>query len=169
MSNRARDYYRKMRKKAINRKERIINSYRSDNLPSNFTGEEDLNRIQWSIGYGNIYPYWSVKHKGMLSKGKIHCSCDMCAFHGIAEQDQRQLMSMESKLTDYYEDKDSGNAANVLSLRSNIRKKAHGVYYPNSSNYPGTTVYKHGDSKSFDYEEFITLNQILLQYFKRHY
>ncbi|WP_097005302.1 hypothetical protein [Lacrimispora amygdalina] len=158
MTNRTRDYYRKMRKKAINRKERIINSYRSDNLPSYFNGVEDCYDSDY-YSCGNIRPYWYVKHKGMLSKGKIYCSCDFCAFHEITEQDKRQLMSMESKLTDYYEDTSSKYATNILTLRSNIRKKAHGVYYPNSSNYPGTTLYKHGDSKAFDYEEFITLNQ----------
>lgn len=50
--NRSRSYYRQMRKKHIDRKKRIANSY--------------------------YYPL-VLKCDGMYSKGKIHCSCAMCA------------------------------------------------------------------------------------------
>lgn len=46
-----RRYYRIQRKKHINRKKKII--------------KEQNN-------------YWYYKHDGILSKGKIHCSCGMC-------------------------------------------------------------------------------------------
>lgn len=46
------NYYREMRKKHIERKKRISNSYH--------------------------YPL-ELKFDGMYSKGKIHCSCSMCA------------------------------------------------------------------------------------------
>lgn len=49
MANRSRDYYRKVRAKAIVRKRRISQGY------------------------------WHVKAPGVLSKGKIHCSCWMCS------------------------------------------------------------------------------------------
>ncbi len=49
MPNRTRSYYREAREKSIARKYRIS------------------------------HDYWYVKHPGMLSKGKIHCSCWMCA------------------------------------------------------------------------------------------
>lgn len=49
---RDRNYYREMRKKHIERKKRISNSYH--------------------------YPL-ELKFDGMYSKGKIHCSCSMCA------------------------------------------------------------------------------------------
>ena len=48
--NRERSYYREMRNKHISRKKRIAKS----------------------IG-------WTKRHDGMFSKGKIHCSCPMCA------------------------------------------------------------------------------------------
>lgn len=50
--NRNRAYYRSMRAKHILRKKRIANSY--------------------------YYPL-ELKYDGMYSKGKIHCSCPMCA------------------------------------------------------------------------------------------
>ena len=49
---RDRNYYREMREKHIKRKKRISNSYH--------------------------YPL-KLKFDGMYSKGKIHCSCSMCA------------------------------------------------------------------------------------------
>jgi hypothetical protein len=52
--NHTRDYYRKMRVKHINRKKQLCSN--------------------WSCCFGSWYPY-----DGMYSKGKIHCSCGMCA------------------------------------------------------------------------------------------
>lgn len=46
--NRSRDYYRKQRARVIRRKQKIIHG---------------------------LNDYWHVEHAGMLSKGKIHCSC----------------------------------------------------------------------------------------------
>lgn len=57
--NRARDYYRKVRAKAIRRKRRIIRDQ---------------------------HDYWHVKHEGMLSKGKIHCSCPLCRHKSYDEK-----------------------------------------------------------------------------------
>ena len=48
-------YHRKMRAKHIRRKKRITSHY-------------------WSA---DEYPYY--KYDGMYSKGKIHCSCPLCA------------------------------------------------------------------------------------------
>lgn len=42
--------------------------------------------------------YWRVKHDGMLSKGKIHCSCSMCrvkSYDYPKVQDIRRMMAMD--------------------------------------------------------------------------
>ena len=54
--NRDRGYYRKQRKRAIHRKERILRQ---------LGGEENVRA-------------WSHGATGRLPKGKIHCSCWMC-------------------------------------------------------------------------------------------
>ena len=51
MMQRTRDYYRYHRRRIIRRKKQIIS---------------DQNN------------YWSYKHEGELSKGKIFCSCPLC-------------------------------------------------------------------------------------------
>lgn len=76
--NRTRDYYRKMRAKAIHRKRRIIK------------GQHD---------------YWYVEHEGMLSKGKIHCSCPMCRHKSYDEKpatDKRKDEFARSQVEDLY-------------------------------------------------------------------
>lgn len=57
--NRSRDYYRKQRARVIRRKQNIIHSQND---------------------------YWHVEHAGMLSKGKIHCSCPMCRHKSYDEK-----------------------------------------------------------------------------------
>lgn len=152
MTNRSRDYYRKMRKRAIHKKERIINSYRLDNPPAY---EIDSREIISGSGYGRSEPYWHVKHSGMLSKGKIHCSCSMCAFHGTTIQDKRKLMSMTAKIDDYLEDIiDCDDTAELFTLKVKIKKKINGEYYPNSSGSRSNYVLSHSESKVFDYEDF---------------
>lgn len=149
MANRTRDYYRKMRKKAINRKRNIIKSYRQDNPPA-FYNEDEAHNEYDNRSYGDIYSFWYVKNKGMLSKGKIHCSCCLCAFHGTTVQDRRKLTSMESELNDYYNDEDSIYIPNLQTLKNKFKKEINGVYHPNAS-YPGTTIQHHSLP---DYEEF---------------
>lgn len=69
--NRTRDYYRKMRKKFIHHK-KFIN--------------------QKCFGYWNM-PFYDCD--GKYSKGKIHCSCPICAsktrIYGWKISDQRKL------------------------------------------------------------------------------
>lgn len=149
MANRTRDYYRKMRKKAINKKMKIINSYRQDNPPAFYNADET--DYGYNNSYGSISPYWYVKNKGMLSKGKIHCSCSLCSFHGTTAQDRRQLTSMESKLNDYCDDDESIYIPNLLTLKSKLKKEINGVYHPNTSCISGTTI----DCRNFfDYSEY---------------
>ena len=77
--NRTRDYYRKQRAKHINRKKRIIHE---------------------------LIDYWGYKHDGVLSKGKIHCSCWMCSgktkVHGWKPRDLRELEGIKCELNEYY-------------------------------------------------------------------
>lgn len=61
--------------------------------------------------------YWYYKHEGVLSKGKIHCSCPMCRMkttnkgknkskwlpsHNPKISDLRKEISMDSQLEDYF-------------------------------------------------------------------
>ena len=130
MSNRSRDYYRKMRKKAIDRKKKIINAYRADSIPAMYGTTID-SEIMMERTYGDISPYWYVEHDGMLAKGKIHCSCGLCAFHGTTMQDIRKLKKMEDQLNDFYNDESNCSSTEILKLRNKIRKESNGRYYPN--------------------------------------
>lgn len=133
MANRSRGYYREARRKAIERKERIINSYRQDNPPA--YPPEDFDSCRES-SYGDCSPYWHVKHTGMLAKGKIHCSCQMCAFHGTPRQDVRTLEKMDSMLSD---DSGSISCSEFSVLRNRIRRNIRGNYYPKNG-FVGTRV-----------------------------
>ena len=42
-----------------------------------------------------IYEGWTPKHDGYLAKGKVHCSCWMCAFHGPTIQDRKRIEAMD--------------------------------------------------------------------------
>ena len=51
--------------------------------------------------------YWSYKHEGMLSKGKIHCSCWMCRSKSYDEpsmSDKRKMEKMNSSYDDWFFD-----------------------------------------------------------------
>lgn len=67
MANRSRDYYRKMRARAIKHKKHISAHY------------------------------WHYKFDGQYSKGKVHCSCPDCSAksskHGFKISDIRKYMS----------------------------------------------------------------------------
>lgn len=151
MANRTRDYYRKQRKKAINRKLKIVNSYRHDNPPAFYNADEM--HFEYDNSYGDISSYWHVNHKGMLAKGKIHCSCKLCSFHGTTMQDRRKLASMESKLNDYYNDEDSICIPNLPVLKSKLRKEINGIYHPDTSCLPGTTINTHSPFSHSEFEE----------------
>lgn len=79
---RDRAYIRKMRKKHILRKKRINQMHHAD--------------MGW------------YKFDGMYSKGKIHCSCYMCAFRKYnknekTESDMRRIEKMNQREHDYFE------------------------------------------------------------------
>lgn len=149
MANRSRGYYRNMRIKAIERKKRIVKSYCADNLPAYEIPEED--RIGGDNGYGSTDPYWYVEHDGMLAKGKIHCSCFECSFHGTSMQDVRKLHKMEARLdSSIYENEEELDLPYMKTLKNKIRKEANGRYYPKRG-YIGTRL---GSDKKRNYEEF---------------
>ncbi len=80
--SRSRSYTREMRNKHIARKKRIIKKVYS----------------------GNYY----VQYDGMLSKGKVHCSCNLCAFakynkHQRTESDMRRIASCDEKMKEFYQ------------------------------------------------------------------
>jgi len=139
MANRNRGYYREMRKKAIKRKKHIINSYRQDNPPAFIDAKcsgPELYKLDNSREFGCCDPYWFVEHDGMLSKGKIHCSCGMCSFHRINRQDIKKFYEMESDLLD---EKDFIPSDVLSPLCNALRKKSRGNYYPHGG-YRGTKI-----------------------------
>ncbi len=75
-------YRRKQRAKHIKRKENIIRAYRLDNPPHKYN-DKDLypyplmGEVIFS-SEGMWFPYWTLKNRGQLDKGKIHCGCGMC-------------------------------------------------------------------------------------------
>lgn len=72
--NRPRSYYREMRAKTIRRKSKIIAAQ---------------------------HDYWHVPYLGMLSKGKIHCSCPLCRHKSYDEKsiiDKRKDMDAKSQI-----------------------------------------------------------------------
>lgn len=147
MANRSRGYYREARKKAIKRKERIINSYRQDNPPA--YPPDDFNPYESS--YGDCSPYWYVKHTGMLAKGKIHCSCQMCAFHSTPRQDIRNLEKMDSMLLD---GETSISCSGIPVLRNQIRRNIRGNYYPKNG-LIGTKVSSDPKNNVKEFQEVI--------------
>lgn len=52
----------------------------------------------------NIYNGWSPDHDGYLNKGKVHCSCWMCSFHGTPIQDLKRIDSMNDSMNEYRKD-----------------------------------------------------------------
>lgn len=155
MKNRSKNYYREVRKKTIERKCRIINSYCSDNPPAYEISQDDM----IMNGYGSYYPYWSIKYNGMLAKGKIHCSCKRCSFHGTTMQDKRIFLSMEDKLNDYYFDDSTKKLPNgALTLKSNIHKLAKGNYYPNGG-IKGSKIPVDKNTNVEEFREYIIENK----------
>lgn len=74
-------YTRRQRQRHINRKKKIL---------------------------AHSFNYWTPKHDGMLSKGKVHCSCYLCRSKYYDEpciSDKRKLDAFQYSLTsDEYTD-----------------------------------------------------------------
>ncbi|KAB2331252.1 hypothetical protein [Bacillus mesophilum] len=79
--NRNLAYYRRHRNRVIRRKTKFVNQ----------------------IG-------WQPRHHGYFAKGKIHCSCGMCAQktnkHGFPHSQKVQLERLESQLSEYFREAD---------------------------------------------------------------
>lgn len=106
MIHKSRAYRRYQREKHIERKEHILKEYRADNLPHEYDTkdlwgverDDKLRRTtnategklsQMNFSHGQCNPYWYVNHRGKLNKGKIHCSCSMCSYHGPSQSEIR--------------------------------------------------------------------------------
>ena len=80
VSNRGSLYYRLERRKHIERKKRIIKE---------------------------LGGYWTVHHDGVLSKGKIHCSCPLCrskSYDYPKIQDIKTKQNLVDSVNDYFEE-----------------------------------------------------------------
>lgn len=77
-TNRSRAYYRHHRRRIIRRKVKI------------------------AVRYG-----WNASCKGQYAKGKIHCSCSLCAVKtkkdGFPHSQKKQLQNLDQQLIDYME------------------------------------------------------------------
>lgn len=76
-------YKRFQREKHIKRKEDILRAYRLDNPPHKYNDKDLFSCITFPRGRevayeGSWLPYWIVRARGQLNKGKIHCGCGMC-------------------------------------------------------------------------------------------
>lgn len=89
--NRDLAYYRKMRAKHIRRKKRISNSY--------------------------FYPL-ELKYDGMYSKGKIHCSCPMCANKTNNKHLGRASVCWSPKLKNWKH----SDLVNIIAMESELKE-----------------------------------------------
>lgn len=102
MNARSRDYYRKERLNHIRRKENIIKNCYWDGkswLDSGYLGS----------------------NHGRLSKGKIHCSCWLCSFHGLLKSDMRKITKLMYDAEEYC-DSNFINKIRKLSNGYNLHK-----------------------------------------------
>ena len=113
--------HRKEREKHIQRKEGILRGHQNDSRP-HFLDAKDITFSILDLENPGTTGYWmpfcAVKHRGMLSKGKIHCSCPMCRAktrnkgsrrkgslspaHNYTIADQRKLDAMAADIRDYF-------------------------------------------------------------------
>ena len=174
---RSRGYYRYKREEKIARKKRILDYYRLDNAPHYLDELDTEGPIKNSYGY--YEPYTSVKHDGYLSKGKIHCSCMVCAFHEVPLPDKRKMDSMNEAIKDIdvpeseypefddlyyyydmygydydaYDDEDYHMDGAILHKLENRLKKKRNKYEVRGG-FKGTSM---GSDHNCDYDEFHAL------------
>lgn len=164
---RGRFFRRKMRAKHIDRKKAIIRKYSPDNLPAqvdatfNPRNLEDIfapngglyEKAKIMRSLGSCAGYWSYKHEGQLSKGKIHCSCPLCAFHGPTHQDIRILLKMESEIDE------EGSAENdvltnaVINAKGKLRRRQSTRVTFKGSGLAGTSLGTDTQTHIFHIEE----------------
>lgn len=75
---RTKSYRYFQREKHIKRKEHILHDFGLDNPPHKYNYKDCDYERRGDLSEGEWTPYWRVKHRGQLNKGKIHCSCGMC-------------------------------------------------------------------------------------------
>ena len=148
MAKRKRGYFRYKRELKIKRKLRILNNSRLDNPPHYIDYDDFDESVFWNNRMvGSIYSLWFVKHNGELSKGKIHCSCELCTFHGPTMQDKKRMMEMLDDLQDC--DESIGNFGQVSSkLKRRIAGEAPAI--SGQCSLPKS-------KKTVDYDEFARL------------
>ena len=78
---RDRAYYRYQRRKHIARKEHILKEYQLDSRPHRYDTKDYSFNSNITIIYseGDWHSFYLVPYRGMLDKGKIHCSCPHCS------------------------------------------------------------------------------------------
>lgn len=146
-SKRSVGYFRYVREKKIRRKERIIRSYRPDNPPY-YMDINDTDAMAYADNScGMISPFWYEKHRGKLSKGKIHCSCPLCRYYGPSISEKKRMLSMADDFNEYTAENDihtDGTFINKLKIKVRGEKMCLYNYQPSPSvkEMPPTNVIK---------------------------
>ena len=85
---RDRGYYRRQRKRAIQRKRQLL----------------------YGIGGHDYWFSWTRGANGRLSKGKIHCSCPMCrrkSYDDLTVRDTRSMRKAEEMISEYVREEET--------------------------------------------------------------
>ena len=155
----------------IAKKERILKSYLPDGLPKEIDASDVLKVYDFLDGFryrekgqfGQIYLFYRPKFKGSLSKGKIHCSCEMCKNHTKKFSEQKKALSMYDSLIEFQEEYDgiiSGKNGIVNKLAIEVKNNEH-FKQSYGNNYQKTNLHVNYN----DYEErIIKINSWLKNY-----
>lgn len=128
MKKRPEEYYRKERIKAIRRKKKIIKDHLQDGIPKEFDSQNLVGALHADVPGFDNFSIWNYNHDGMLSKGKIHCSCPLCTFQGTTYSDAKRLERARYNLTDYMDEE--GYNSNIRKEIDKIEKKNKKESYP---------------------------------------
>lgn len=104
MKKRSKEYYRKVRVKAINRKKKIIKDYIPDGIPKQFDSKNLVDILHADVPGFNEFSIWNYDCDGKLAKEKIHCSCPLCSFKGKTFSDKKRLEKARFDLADYMDE-----------------------------------------------------------------
>ncbi|MDO5776274.1 MAG: hypothetical protein Q4P22_06605 [Eubacteriales bacterium] len=151
MKHKCRSYRRMQREKHIERKKRILRDNVYCTMPKIIDDKDVITCDEQIEEMGIIgvryYPFFNVKAEGCLSKGKIHCSCPLCSFHGTTMQDRRNIDRMNDEILEY-RDGDFCDSdipiSEVKQLSNKLKKISNGNGAKSGFTYD-TPMYFNGD------------------------
>lgn len=160
MKHKSRKFREWQKNKHIAKKERILKSYLPDGLPKEINASEFLKVYDFLDGFGwrekmqfgQIHLFYRPKFKGSLSKGKIHCSCEMCKDHTRKFSEQKKALSMYDGLIEFQEEYNG-----IISGQNGIVNKLM-VEVKNNEKFTNSTQCGTGQKTNakVDYDDFKT-------------